>query len=135
MGTIEFRILKKARCVHFAGSGDISFDFLISRIIDVHKHPDFDFSFNTFIDFENATVSFREGGLDTYKSFFKGLQQAKVHRKWAIYSKSEMTFQTANMSHLLLSDEIEGDVFNVRDQALAFLGITDADLDEGWETI
>ena len=131
MGNIEFRILKKARCVHFEGNGEISFEFLIRSIIDVHKHPDFDFSFNTFIDFENATVSFKDGGLDTYKSFFEGLQQAKIHRKWAIYSKNEMTFQSANMSHLLLSDEIEVDVFNDRHQALKFLGITAADLADG----
>ena len=131
MGNIEFNVLKKARCVHFTGTGDVSFDYLINRIMNLHNHPDFDFSFNTFIDFENATVSFKEGGLDAYKSFFEGLQKAKIHRKWAIYSKSEMTFQSANMSHLLLSAEIEVDVFEVRDQALAFLGITDADLAGG----
>jgi hypothetical protein len=128
MGNIEFRVLKKARCVHFVGTGDISFDYLISRIMDVQKHPDFDFNFNTFIDFENAEVSFREGGIDAYTSFFEGLQKANIHRRWAIYSKSEMTIKSANMSHLLLSRQIEVDVFSVRDQALAFLGITESDL-------
>lgn len=131
MGQIEFRVLKNVRCVHFKGSGDISFDYLIERIKAVHQHPDFDFSFNTFIDFENATVSFKDGGLDIYKSFFDRLQQSGIHRKWAIYSKQESTFMSANMSHVLLSNEIEVDVFKVKDQALVFLGITEADLAEG----
>ncbi len=128
MDTIEFRIVKKAGCVHFKGVGTISFDFLVSRIMDVHRHPDFDFSFNTFIDFEDATVAFTDGGIDRYQDFFKRLQQAGIHRKWAIYSKDPVTFQSANMSHLLLPGAIEVDVFQHRHQALAFLGLTEADL-------
>ena len=129
MDTIEFTILKKARCVHFKGVGQISFEFLVERIMDVHRHPDFDFSFNTFIDFEDATVTFTDGGLDRYQDFFKRLQQAGIHRKWAIYSLDPVTFQSANMSHLLLTGVIEVDVFENRRQALSFLGLTEADLE------
>lgn len=128
MGSIEFRVIKKVRCVHFTGTGDISFDYLMKQIVEVHNHPDFDFSFNTFIDFENAKVSFTDGDLGSYTSFFQGLQKAKQHRKWAIYSKDEMTLMSANMSHMPFTQEIKVDVFEVRDQALAFLGIADADL-------
>ena len=130
LDTIEFRILKKAGCVHFKGVGNIRFDDLESRIMDVHRHPDFYFSFNTFIDFEDATVAFTDGGLDRYQDFFKRLQRAGIHRKWAIYSTDPLTFQSANMSHLLLSGAIEVDVFERRHQALAFLGLTDADLED-----
>ncbi len=128
MGHIEFKLLKSIGCVHFQGTGDISFDYLIQCIKDVHRHPDFDFSFNTFIDFEKATVSFKDEGLYAYKSFFEGLQHDAIHRKWAIYSKQDATFKSANMSHMLVSKEIEVDVFGDRDRALAFLGITNADL-------
>jgi hypothetical protein len=61
--------LKNAGCVHFKGAGTINFDFLVSRIMDVHRHPDFDFSFNTFIDFEDATVAFTDGGIARYQDF------------------------------------------------------------------
>ena len=128
MGRIEFRILKNVRCIHWKGTGELTFDYLMSRIMDLHRDPDFDLSFNTFVDYEDATLSVRSGGLDRYKSFFKELQQAGIHRKWAIYSRRHKTRTSANMSHLLLSAEIEVDVFEVREQALRFLGITEADL-------
>ncbi|BBO69876.1 hypothetical protein DSCA_38060 [Desulfosarcina alkanivorans] len=131
MGNIEFRILKNARCIHFLGTGDISFAYLMRQIMNLHGHPDFDPSFNSFIDFEDATVSFKDGGLGAYQSFFESLQQANIHRKWAIYSRDPVTFQSANMSHLLLSGVIEVDVFQKRSKALAFLGIADADLGDG----
>lgn len=129
MGNISFRVLKELRCVHFEGEGDISFDYLIKRIRDVHQHPDFDFSFCTFIDFEDAVVSFLEDGLDTYMDFFRQLQEGARHRQWAIYSKHDLTFKSANMTHMLESNAIEVDVFKVRDQALKFLGLTARDLD------
>ncbi|TFH47011.1 MAG: hypothetical protein E4G94_01100 [ANME-2 cluster archaeon] len=129
MENIEFRILKNIRCVHFMGTGDISFDYLISRIMDLHKDPDFDFSFNTFVDFEDATVSLTVGGLEKYQSFFEGLQKARIRRRWAIYSNNKMTLISANVSHFLLAAEIKVDVFEIREQALQYLGITDADLD------
>ena len=128
MGTIEVIIHKKARCVHFKGTGNISVGYLIEQIMALHHHPDFDFSFNSFIDFENATVPFKEAGVDDYKSFVEKLQKAEIPRKWAIYTKDEITFQSANMSHLFESGAIEVDVFQNREAALAFLGITDDDL-------
>ncbi len=128
MGNIQFRVLDNVKCVHFKGVGDISFEFLISRIKEVHSDPDFDFTYNTFIDFENATVSFDDAGLETYQSFFEGLQKAKIHRKWAIYSKIDLTTISANMSHILLTKEIKVDVFEVRKQALDFLGISEENL-------
>lgn len=91
----------------------------------------FEFSFNTFIDFGNAKVSCHEDGLDAYQSFFEKLQQANMHRKWAIYANDALTFQSANMSHLLLSGLIEVDVFQNREEALVFLGITAANKAEG----
>ena len=128
MGNIEFRILKNVRCVHFKGTGDISFDYLITRIMELHKNPDFDFSFNTFVDFGDATVSVLEGGLEKYQSFFEGLQKTNIRRKWAIYSNNKTTLISANVSHLRLSAEIQVDVFESRKQALQYLEITDADL-------
>ena len=47
---------------------------------------------------------------------------------WAIYARDEMTFQSANMSHLLSSGAIEVDVFQNREKGLEYLGISDADL-------
>ena len=130
MGHIEFTIHKHARWVHFRGTGAIRIAYLIERIKALQSHPDFEFSFNSFIDFEDATVPFEETGIDDYKSFVEALQQAEIHRKWAIYTKDEMTFQSANMSHLFESGAIEVDVFQNRDAALAFLGITEDDLSD-----
>ena len=111
MGGIDFKVHKNARCVHFTGEGEFSFDYLIQRIMDVHKHPDYDFTFNTFIDFKNATVPFDDGGIDNYRSFFEGLQVKRIHRKWAIYTKDETTFTSANMIHALFPGVISVDVF------------------------
>jgi hypothetical protein len=128
MGKIEFRILKEVRCVHFKGNGDISFTYLIDQIKALQNEPGFDFSFDTFVDFENALVSYTENGIDTYQAFFSELQKAGIHRKWAIYTKDDTTFQSANMSHLLMSNDIEVDVFQNKTMALSFLGISEADL-------
>ena len=129
MGEIEYRILKKAGFVHFIGTGDISFDYLIKRIKDLHEDPDFDFSLNSFVDFGNATVSISDSSLEKYQSFFEDLQAANTQRRWGIYSKNKITLISANVSHLLLSDVIKVDVFEIRKQALEYLGITDADLE------
>ena len=92
MGNIDYRIVKNANCVHFEGTGDIGFDYLISRIVDVQKDPEFEFTYNTFIDFENATVSFKAGGLDSYKSFFAKMPKNDHHRKWAITDPTRLHF-------------------------------------------
>lgn len=129
MGDISFRVLKDLRCVHFVGTGNISFDYLIDSIKDVHTHPDFDFTFSTFIDFENAVVSFFEDGLEKYRSFFQDLQKSGIRRQWAIYSKQDLTFKSANMTHMVDSNEIKVDVFSIRNQALQFLGLSAVDLE------
>ena len=131
MGNIEFRVLKKLRCVHFVGTGEITFEYLIRRIKDVHSHPDFEFGFDTFVDFGKANVSFKDDGLDSYRSFFNELQEDNIRRKWAIYSEQEMTLISANMSLLLSSQEIHVDIFQNRERALMFLGLTEADLADG----
>ena len=128
MGTLEVRILKKARCVHYIGNGVISYESLIQKIKAVRAHSDFDLSFNFFFDFENAVLSFDDEGFMSYNLFFQELQSSKIYRKWAIYTMKEMTFKTANMHHLLASDVIEVKVFQNREMALAFLGITEEDL-------
>ncbi len=128
MGNIEYRVLKDIGCVHFRGAGDISFDYLISRIKDLHKETDFDFSFNTFVDFGEATISVSDESLEKYQSFFEDLQAARIHRKWAIYSNNNITLISANVSHLLLSDVIKVDIFEIKEKALRFLGITEEDL-------
>lgn len=128
MGNLEFRVLKKVRCVHFIGTGNITFESLINRITELQNHPDSDPSFNVFIDFENAVLSFKDEGFDLYFSFFQELEHTEIHRKWAIYTTDEMTLTTANMHHLVLSGIIEAKVFSVRKMALAFLGITPKDL-------
>jgi hypothetical protein len=124
MGTIRFEVHKDLRCVHFKGSGEIPYEVLIEKIMEVGSHPDFDFTFNTFVDFEDAVVSARKGGLDAYEEFFKRLQESTGRRKWAIYSRIPETLQNANMAHLAVADKIAVDVFENRDEALAYLGIS-----------
>ncbi|WP_319526253.1 hypothetical protein [uncultured Desulfosarcina sp.] len=75
-------------------------------------------------------VPYTENSIDYYQAFFSELQNAGIHRKWAIYTTEEMTFQSANMGHLLLSSDIEVDVFQNKAMALLFLGISEADLDD-----
>jgi hypothetical protein len=101
---------------------------LIDQIKALQNHPGFDFSFDTFVDFEDALVSYTENGIDTYQAFFSELQKAGIHRKWAIYTREDTTFQSANMSHLLMSNDIEVDVFQNKKMVLSFLGISEADL-------
>ena len=128
MGNIDFVIHKKTRFVHFKGTGDISCRYLMERIQALHRHPDFDFSFNSFIDFKNAAIPLVDDWIDSYQPFFAALQKAGIHRKWAIYTEDDTTFQNANMSHLLQTGAIEVDVFQNRETALASLGITQDDL-------
>ena len=128
MGNIEFRIIKKIRCIHSIGTGDLTFKYIISRINYARNHPDYDPSFDVFADFESAVISFWDKNFEAYSSFTKMLHEFKSYRKLAIYTKNELTFQTVNMSHIFLSDEIQVDVFQNRKTALAFLGIKDEDL-------
>lgn len=128
MGNIEFRILKKIRCVHAIGNGNIDFEYMINRVKYIHEHPDIDLSFNHFIDFKYAVVTYYDKGFKPYIAFFQKLKESKIHRKWAIYTKNDMTHMTANMHHVLETGNIEVKVFQYREMALAFLGITEEDL-------
>jgi hypothetical protein len=123
VGKIQFKIYKSLKFVHFKGEGEISYDYLIKKIVEVNKHPDFQDTFNTFIDFENANVSTIQEGFVNYQSFFKELQEKTRKRKWAIYSKSKETLTSAAMVHLLLSKSIQVGTFDSRKQALSFLGL------------
>ncbi len=114
---------KDIKCVHFKGTGEINYDYLIKKILEVNNHPDFDFTFNTFIDFEDAIVSAQQGGFEKYQEFFRGLQKLTGRRRWAIYSRNIETLRNANMAHLLESDKIEVDVFEIKEQALSYFGI------------
>ena len=128
MGKIEFRILKKIECVHAIGTGNIDFDYMINRAKYIHNHPDVELSFNHFIDYENVVIAYTDKGFESYMPFFEELQKSKIHRKWAVYTKNEITHRTVNMHHLFKSGEIEVEVFQNRERALAFLGITEEDL-------
>lgn len=128
MGNIHFTVCKDIGCVHFKGEGDISFAYLLENIRKVQQHPDFEYSFNTFIDFEDAAVSLEREGLDAYNDFFTGLQASPVKRKWAIYSRNFDTLKNANMAHLFEAETISVDVFEVKREALNYLGITEEDL-------
>jgi dihydroneopterin aldolase len=124
MGTIEFRVIKALKLVHFEGEGSISYEYLISSIMKVNKDPDFDFSFNTFVDFGNARLIASHDGFLQYEDFFKRLQEFTGERKWAIYSSIDETLQNASLAHQLVSRQIEVKVFKDRAQAMAFLNIT-----------
>lgn len=123
MGTISFRVIKNLKLVHFKGEGSITYEYLISNILQVNKDPDFDFSFNTFVDFENADLTADKDGFIQYQDFFKRLQQFTGKRRWAIYSVSDKTLHNASLSHQLVSKDIEVKVFKERTKALAFLDI------------
>lgn len=123
MGKIQFKVYKNLKLVHFKGEGEISYDYLIKKIVEVNKHPDFQDTFNTFVDFENAYVQPVQAGLENYQTFFKDLQEKTHKRKWAIYSKNEETLRSASMAHLLLSKSIKVGTFDSRKEALSFLEI------------
>ena len=124
MGTISFKIYPDLKLAHFQGFGDISFGMFIDKIRHLHKHPLWQFGFNTFIDFEKAVVKAEEDAFLQYQDFFNTLQKNTPVRKWAIYSRQESTHQTANMSYLLNLRSIIVDVFHHRDEALRFLDVS-----------
>lgn len=129
MGKIVYAIHPDLKCVHFKGTGDISYPYLMENIMRVSSDPEFDFSYNTFVDFEDALVSARAGGLEEYHEFFQTLQSRSGRIRWAIYSRNKETLQNANMAHLPLTANIAVDVFDVKADALAYLGIEESQLD------
>ena len=128
MANLEFRIIKKIRCVHAIGAGDINFRFMIDQIKEIHNHPDFFPPMIFFSDVKNAVLTFYDEDYESFGSFFKELQKLKIYKKGAIFTENEMTHQTANMHHLLVSGEFKVEVFKNREMALRFLGITEEDL-------
>ncbi len=130
METIEFNLIKNIKLLHFKSQGTFDYEYLVSRIIDVNKDPDFKFLFNTFVDFEDAHLLATHKGFLVYQDFFKRLQQFSGKRKWAIYSKNDKTLKNAYASHQMVSNHIEVKVFKERSPALDFLGIKASDLIE-----
>ena len=59
-----------------------------------------------------------------YKGVLDTLQEKTPVRKWAIYTRQEISRQAADMSHLLNSCSIIFDVFQRRDEALKFLDVS-----------
>ena len=127
---IEFSVVKPLGLVHFRGTGSISYEYLISNIMQVNNDPDFDFTFNTFVDFENAHLTASQDGFLKYQGFFKKLQQFTGKRKWAIFSLDDDTLHNASIAHQLVSDDIQVNVFKQRDAALTFLGLRDQTLQQ-----
>lgn len=130
MGTIQYTIYPEIKLVHFRGTGEVSYELLMSKIRELHKDPDWEFNFNTFVDFEDALVQLDVGGLTQYTEFFERLQESATRRKWAIYTSRRETHMSANMSHMLQTISINVDVFTDRTDALAFLDLTPEQFDE-----
>lgn len=123
MGKISYTIYPDLSLVHFYGTGDISLSMIMNTIGQLQTHPKWQMNFNTFVDFEHAEVNADLDSLPKYRDFFLKLQDSSPVRKWAIY-----THQDANMTHLLDSKTIIVDVFNVRSDALRFLGVKEDQL-------
>ncbi len=123
MQSINFTLYPELKLLHFKGSGKITYEMIIEEILQVHQHPDWQFDFNTFIDFEDAEVIADYDAYEKYSQFFAKLQENTPSRKWALYTLNSQTHSQANMSHLLQSMSIEVDVFLRHDDALEFLGI------------
>lgn len=126
MSEINYRIIPALRVVHFTGRGDISYALLIEKIKQLHTEPNFHFTLNTFVDFENARVNPQDPGLESYLEFFQQLQENTPLRKWAIFTLDPQTQISANMAHFLELRGILVDVFSQRQDALQFLDIPEA---------
>jgi|GEM_PF-4152276 len=123
MGTISFKIYPHLKLAHFQGLGDISHDMLISVIRQLHMHPEWSFSFNTFIDFEKAIVNTATDGISRYRSFFETLQKTAPVRKWAICTCQDTPHKAFDMSRLPHLCNIIVDIFQSRNEALKFLDV------------
>jgi hypothetical protein len=123
MGTISFKIYPNLKLAHFQGLGDISHDMLISQIRQLHRHPDWNFSFNTFIDFEKAVVNTKTECISRIQSFLETLQLTAPVRKWAIYTCQDAPRKAFDMSRLSHMRNIIIDVFQSRNEALKFLNV------------
>jgi hypothetical protein len=123
MGTISFKIYPHLKLAHFQGLGDISHDMLISVIRQLHTHPEWSFSFNTFIDFEKAIVTTATDGISRYRSFFETLQKTTPVRKWAVCTCQDTLYKAFDMSRLPNLRNIIVDIFQSRNEALKFLNI------------
>lgn len=123
MGTISFKIYPHLKLAHFQGLGDISHDMLISVIRQLHTHPEWSFSFNTFIDFEKAIVNTATDGIFRYRSFFESLQKTAPVRKWAICTCQDTLHKAFDMSRLPHLRTIIVDIFPSRNEALKFLDV------------
>jgi len=120
---IKMKIYPEIKTLHFFGEGEFSCEYLIEFMAKVHSLPEWDGTFNTFVDFENATISYLSEGFEEYQEYFGLLQQSGVPRKWSIYTKQVITRQNASMGLLMQSKAIKVDLFQHRDMALEFLEI------------
>lgn len=122
---MEFDVYPDLKLVWFRGRGEIQLDDLIANIGKVQAHPDFDFTFDTFVDFGEATTLMQPEKVDQYEGFFNKLQADTPPRRWAIFTRIEKTHIVAAMVHFPAGDNIQVDIFNNRSQALDWLGMPD----------
>ena len=122
-GKISVALYPQFNLVHFFGEGNISYRYLLEQILTLHEDPQWSPKYNCFIDFGAAHVSYDSEGFSEYQAFFDVMQETANPRKWAIYTRQEMTHKSANMNHLLQSKAIRVDVFNSRSESLDFLGV------------
>ena len=123
MGTISFKIYPDLKLAHFQGFGDVSHDMLIKEIRQLHSHPEWSFSFNTFIDLEKAVINYEADSISKYQNYFGNLQEIVPVRKWAIYTCQDSPHQAFDMNRLPNLRNIIFDVFPSREDALKFLNI------------
>lgn len=128
MGAIDYTIHRGCRTVHFRGHGEISYARLMESVARLHQEPDFDFGFNSFIDFEEALVAPSDPGQRDYISWFSRLQKSTQPRRWAIYTLNPATIASANLTHMLVSRGIEIEVFSRIEDALDYLGVSGPEL-------
>jgi hypothetical protein len=124
-GQIEFRVFSEHEVVWFHGVGKIAYDYLMQQIAAVNADPDFRPTYNTFVDFGEATVTYKDGGFDRYMEFFKEHQHSAQPRRWAIYSSNPETVVNANMAHMFEMNRITVATFGDRGEALKWLSIPD----------
>lgn len=134
MGTITCKIYPDLRMAHFKGFGDVSYGMIIDRVQHLYSHPEWQFHFNTFIDFANAVLTTEAENFSKYREFFKNLRQTSPVRKWAIHTWQNSPRLAAEISHLLNSRNIIVDVFKHRDDALRFLDVAPQQLTDPADT-
>jgi len=123
---LTYRIDKRSQTIFVKGLGDICIEELMESYDEARTDPDFDRTFNTYLDFSEIAPSHNIDldQLESAKSHIRSTQEMKGLRKWGIYAPEGYAYSFSQMFVLIARELVVNiRVFRDENEARTWLGL------------